>query len=565
MAALNCRPEGPVLPKPTNLPDSPAFLTAESNLTQILDAAISGSIDAGWAIENTSFSLAVISLDQQDPGVPVWEYHHLAEGNTRGTKVLDRVSQYLIGSISKVVTVYILLNSGIDIDTPVVGLLPALGDPNSTIPWQNVTLRMLASYLGGTPANYGFSEYYFLKDLFLAQGLPPINDSDYPPCGVTGLNSGCSDQEFFAGMTSSYPVSAPMKRPAYSNAAFVVLGMALEAFTGKNYTQLVQEVFSDPLRLENTFPSPGDDDKAVIPPGESSWGSEYGANAPAGGLVSSVSDLSKFSYALLSRTLYLGATQVDAWLKPASFAGGPYTLSGMPWEIVRSLDFVPDHPHPIAVYGKSGGALAYRSQLSLVDEYGVAVVVLTAGSMRAAPILADALMATLIPAVDKAGREQAKKYEGNYTSRDEMGVLIEASIVQDADSLVLSSLRRNESDILSGLIALWTAAMDAFIPEIAAPIRIFPTQLSASNGTLGGEQRTVREVWHLWPEMSAASETALPGRGRAGQDCVAWTVNDWVHYGGEPLQRVVLHVDEDGDVLGLEVPFLRSGVLAKSG
>lgn len=38
----------------------------------------------------------------------------------------------------------------------------------------------------------GYSEYYYLKDVFLAYGLPPLKESDYPPCGVTALNGGCS-------------------------------------------------------------------------------------------------------------------------------------------------------------------------------------------------------------------------------------------------------------------------------------------------------------------------------------------------------------------------------------
>lgn len=40
----------------------------------------------------------------------------------------------------------------------------------------------------------GFSEYYFLKDVYLALGFPPINESDYPPCGVNGFNDGCTAQ-----------------------------------------------------------------------------------------------------------------------------------------------------------------------------------------------------------------------------------------------------------------------------------------------------------------------------------------------------------------------------------
>lgn len=152
--ALNCRPEGPDVPKPTCLTESPIFQTAASNLTKALDAAVSGSIEAGWAMENSSFSLAVISHDQENAGVPIWAYHHLSPENTRGTKSLDRNSQYLIGSISKVTTVYILLKSGIDLDAPVTEFLPTLDDPNSTIPWQNITLRMLASHLGEAPVNF---------------------------------------------------------------------------------------------------------------------------------------------------------------------------------------------------------------------------------------------------------------------------------------------------------------------------------------------------------------------------------------------------------------------------
>ena len=81
-------------------------------------------------------------------------------------------------------------------------------------------------------------------------------------------------------MKTSYPQTTPNERPAYSNVAFVILGLALEEYTGKTYAQLLEEMVSGPLNMNNTFPSPGDDDKAVIPPGDSSWGSDYKLNAP---------------------------------------------------------------------------------------------------------------------------------------------------------------------------------------------------------------------------------------------------------------------------------------------
>ncbi|KAL2670076.1 hypothetical protein Neosp_014957 [[Neocosmospora] mangrovei] len=562
-ASLKCRPEGPVLPRPTALAESSIFKEAAANLTDTLDAAVSGSITAGWPVNNVSFSLAVVSADQDKPGVPIWEYHHLASANENGTKNLDRDSQYLIGSVSKVIATYVLLKSGIDLDAPVTTYLPKLGDKKSTIQWRDVSLRMLASHLSGAPANYGFSEFYTLKEVFLSIGLPPVEDSDYPPCGVTGLNKGCSRQDYLTGMTRSYPQTAPNERPAYSNMAFVILGMALEEHTGKNFTQLVKDIFSDPLDLKSTYPSPGNSEKAVIPPGESSWGADYKENTPAGGLVSSLSDLSKFSHALLSRTINLTSTEIDAWLKPVAFAGNEYTMTGMPWEILRSSKLTPAHPHTVTIYGKSGGAQNYRSQLDFIDEYGFAVVLLTAGPMKAAPILRDAMLATFVAAADDVSREQGEKYEKRFTSKgDKSQVPVEASLKQDKDSMVLASLRRNNTDIVTGLAKIWTFALGDFLPAVGPKIRVFPSDLG-EKATLNGKPVT-KEVWHLWPDIGSDFKTDLPGNMIENMNCVGWTIQDWVHYGGEPLDRVVVYVGEDGDVEGLEVPFLRSGVLYPS-
>lgn len=195
-AALTCRPEGPVVPKPslTSLKSSSIVSEAAANLTTTLDDAISGAITGGWDVKNGSFSVALVSANQCNAGIPIWEYHHLAEGNTRGTKELDRDSQYLIGSISKLFSDYVMLQTNVDLDAPITEFLPSLKEPGAMIQWVEVTLRMLGEHLAGVPVNYGFSEYYFLKEVFLSYGLPPIKDSDYPSCGVMTLNSGCSSQ-----------------------------------------------------------------------------------------------------------------------------------------------------------------------------------------------------------------------------------------------------------------------------------------------------------------------------------------------------------------------------------
>ncbi|GKU05091.1 beta-lactamase family protein [Fusarium langsethiae] len=532
-AQLKCHPEGPILPKPTSLANSPIFEASAANLTKTLDAAVSGSIKAGWPIKNVSFSLAVVSTDDKKP---IWEYHHLAPANTKGTNKIDRNSQYLVGSISKVFTSYLLLKSGVDLDASVVEFLPAL-DGESRIRWKDVSLRMLASYLGGAPANYGFSEFYFLKQVFHQYGLPPIQDDDYPSCGVATLNKACTGQDIIDGMKSSYPQTTPNERPAYSNMAFVLLGMALEEYTGKTFTQLLQEMATDPLDMNNTFSSPRNDDNAVIPPGDSSWGSDYGINTPAGGLVSSLSDLSKFSYALLSRTIDMTPAEINGWLKPTAFAGNAYTMSGMPWEILRLPNLTPTNPHPVTFYSKTGGAQNYRSQLSFVDEYGLAVIVLTAGPMKAAPIFADALLSTFVDTADQISRVQARRYEGRYTNEGGDGVVVEAALEQDGDSMVLTSLRRNGTDIVSSLADIWGFTLGDFLPDVGPKIRVFPSDLRETT-TFEGKSVT-KQVWHLWPELDAGFQTDLPGVMMEEANCVGWTIQDWVHYGGEPLDRVL--------------------------
>ncbi|KAI9896740.1 hypothetical protein N3K66_008912 [Trichothecium roseum] len=596
-AALTCRPEGPVLPKPrlTSLDASKLLSEAAANLTATLDDALSGAIVAGWDTRNVSFSLALVSADQHalseeggkgggKGGVPLWEYHHLASANERGTREVGKDSRYLVGSVSKLVSDHVLLRSGVDARRPVTDWLPGLA--GSAFGWEGVSLEMLASHLAGAPTNYGFSEYYYLKEVFQAYGLPPIPDSAYPPCGVISLNEGCSEQDFLTGMRDAHPVAAPNERPAYSNAAFAVIFMALEQATGRGYAELLREVLAGPLGMNNTVPSsssPGDDGTAVIPPGESSWGSDYSYNAPAGGLVSTLSDLSKFLHAILSRTLPgTSPSETRAWLQPRSFAGSsssPLSAVGAPWEITRVDDgrLTPAHPHPVTVHAKSGGAVGYRSQVSLVDEYGVGVAALTAGPMSAAPVLHDAVLAAFVPVVDEisrveAGEQYGRTFRGgnggNGGGKGKNGnVTMEATFALDEDSMIIQSMHRGGKDMVAAMVDIWAMTMGDFLAPVVRPIRLFPTALvdhdvdiPASDGKM--PTAVTRETWRLWPTLDWPTGSDLPGLGLEKDGCFTWTVGDWVHYGGEPIDRVLFYRDaETGDVVGFEVPFLRSGIL----
>lgn len=156
-AAVECRPQDLIVPRP-NLTKSASFRNATASLAGVLDAAVNGSIMAGWDVPNTSFSVAVITKDQASAGIPVWEYHHLGSNSSNGTRVVDRDSQYLIGSISKTLTTAVLLRSDVDLDDLITKSLPTLDDGPSLIAWENITLRALASQLSGIPPNCRYTE-----------------------------------------------------------------------------------------------------------------------------------------------------------------------------------------------------------------------------------------------------------------------------------------------------------------------------------------------------------------------------------------------------------------------
>lgn len=56
----------------------------------------------------------------------------------------------------------------------------------------------------------GFSEYYYLKGYFESLGFPRINDSAFGPCGVIGLNGGCSkERTFYPLFHAHWPAGRP--------------------------------------------------------------------------------------------------------------------------------------------------------------------------------------------------------------------------------------------------------------------------------------------------------------------------------------------------------------------
>ena len=370
-----------------------------------------------------------------------------------------------------------------------------------------------------------------------------------------------------------------MSRPVYSNIAYQVLFYALEAETGKNFTQLLQELITTPFNMTSTIPSPGNDSLAVIPPVSNNWGSPYGDAVPAGGLVSTLADLSSFLSAILHRTILDTPTETTQWLQPISFAGSQHSFLGAPWEIFRpppELLFPgnPDDSPTVTILAKDGGAYGYRSRIAVIDEYGLGIALLTAGDLGALAELYDAILSVVVPAAHAAAREQVEtEYVGQFSAGlsapDENGVAVPVSLATELDgkALRVAGLQRNGTDMMAAVEEVWAVTVGMFASSYKPTgiWRVYPAGVERES-VLEDGTRVVEEDWRVWWDLEPDSATELPGKGISAMDCLSWTLADWLYYGSEPVDRVVFVRDAGtGRVIGADVPFMRSGFMEKGG
>lgn len=248
-----CPPTGPVLPPP-NLADCSSNLT--SDLRQML-SAISSQTDATFSVQVTSRNRTF------------FEHHHT--GTTLadiGTAEVDGDSVYRLASVTKVFTVLaLLLQEGVNLDLPASHYVAELdGVPG----YEDVTLRMLASQLGGVPRDgYMFDITSGLTpDQLKEFGLPSIEPpANVPKCDAISQDQPpCTRSEFFDVLAGAGKTWQPGDRAAYSNLAYIILGFAVENITGSAYVDVVRDEITEPLGMTSTsYLAPSDLDRLVVP------------------------------------------------------------------------------------------------------------------------------------------------------------------------------------------------------------------------------------------------------------------------------------------------------------
>lgn len=475
--------------------------------------------------------------------------------------------------ISQLITDLVLLRSGVDAETPVTELLPELRGESNT-KWESITLEALADHLSGIGPTYGFPEIYSLIPLWESLGFPPVNKSDFPPCGVEGLNHGCTEQQLLSGLKKTHPVTPPNYRASYSTISFSVLSYAMQKATGKSFDDLLEENVLKPFNLTGTGAHPSNTSNAVIPNVQpNSWGIDYGDQAPGGGMRSSVNDICKIMHAALSYTALSEPAASRKWLQPTAFGTTPSFLVGEPWEIHRTTNLTPAHPHTIDIHAKDGAALAYAARMAVIDQYGIGLTILSAGGIgnEALNPITDAILATVVPAVEDAAREHAQKYTGKY--HVSKGLLspyqdepeVPASIVLEIDDgpgLHVQSLTRNNTDILSAIQTIWNAQLVS--PGVLnTDFRMYPMGIEecTTQEVNGQNISVVKEDWRMiiGPRpLPLKSDLPTTSEEPFNSDCYAFQSVDTIYYGGQAVDRFVFSRDQStGRILSIDSPALR--------
>lgn len=136
---------GRYVPGPASFPYRHESLGATDTLQQYLDSRVAQSLTQLDDIRTDSWAVQITTSDSQ-----IWELYHTG---TDSANVIKGDSTFRIASISKILTIYALLRTdAVQLDDLITKYVPELlcrTEQPWSIPWDQVTLRSLASHSSG--------------------------------------------------------------------------------------------------------------------------------------------------------------------------------------------------------------------------------------------------------------------------------------------------------------------------------------------------------------------------------------------------------------------------------
>ncbi len=246
---------------------------------------------------------------------------------------------FFIGSLTKSITALAVMQfveaDKITLDTPVQNYLPwfTLADENAA---GQITIRHLLNQTSGIPQ---------------MPGMLSLANFDQDPGAVEAQARALAD------LTLTRPVGSAWE---YSNVNFNLLGLVIEAVSGKSYTDYVQEAIFFPLEMTHSHAAKSAARQDGLALGHQLW---FGfpipvpdlpvplGSLPSGQLIASAEDLGRYLIALLNDGRY-GDTQI---LSPESIAalhnpGAEVNLMGLAKENYGMGWFIKETPQGKLIY-----------------------------------------------------------------------------------------------------------------------------------------------------------------------------------------------------------------------
>lgn len=365
--------------------------------------------------------------------------------------------------------------------------------------------------------------------------FPDLSPEEISPCSMG--EGGCTKEVFLKHVVTRRPLTLPNTTPSYSNTAFAVLGLALEAMTGLSYADNLKKLLGDPLKLLSTTASAeaADISRGVIIGSASDpttgWNASLdGAGIGMGALYSSPNDMSAIGRAMLSSSL-LPQNTTRAWMKPTSHTSSLIGAVGRSWEIFRSTQGPSENNRVVDLYTKGGNYGGYGTNFVLLPDFNVGFVAMMAGKRGQVPYeLSGLIVDQLIPALDEAARLDADKaFAGTYKAKDGTNSTLRLSTAAGIPGMIIEQWVANGTNISEAIFGS---------PKT---FQMYPTNIGSEDGS--------KQSWR-------SSYISLNDFGPFSA-CPSWVVMDRPTYGVYGLDEFEFSVNENRKATSVEPKALK--------
>ncbi|MDL2335342.1 MAG: serine hydrolase [Chloroflexota bacterium] len=363
---------------PAATPAATPTITPAGTLATQLDARLRQVLDQ----QRTTLNIPGISAAITFPDGSTWTAA-LGMAEVVPARVATTSTPFVVGSISKTFVAAAILQlvdeGALALDDPLSDWLPDY--PNAG----QITLRMLLSHTSGV-----FNLY---------------ESPNYNRLVVNRVHRTWTPQDVLAKLAGT-PYCAPGACYHYSNTGFILLGLVIEAETGKPLGQVYRERFYTPLGLASTYfqgdgPPPSTSARGYRKTKTGNVAIDDGSNYrptqsegtviwSAGGIVASARNIATWA-----RALYGGdVLSAQSLARMTAFTFHPEPQGGWYGLGTRMRSF-----QGINMEGHTGTLRAFNAAMWYLPSLDLTVVVMTNRTGIDANAITDALLAVAVPAI----------------------------------------------------------------------------------------------------------------------------------------------------------------------